>query len=69
MIEKLGEGGMGAVFKVRDVTRFKTFAAMKVESDVSEGGVLKLEAHVLKALAPMDFCARLLDAGDRKSYW
>uniref|UniRef100_A0A1I7TME3 non-specific serine/threonine protein kinase n=1 Tax=Caenorhabditis tropicalis TaxID=1561998 RepID=A0A1I7TME3_9PELO len=68
VVEKLGEGGMGAVFKVRDITRFQTYAAMKVEGDVSDGGVLKLEAHVLKALAPLPFCARLLDAGDRKTY-
>ncbi|KAF1762201.1 hypothetical protein GCK72_010463 [Caenorhabditis remanei] len=68
VVEKLGEGGMGAVFKVRDLTRFQTYAAMKVEGDVSDGGVLKLEAYLLKALAPLPFCARLMDAGDRKTY-
>ncbi|CAI2348284.1 unnamed protein product [Caenorhabditis sp. 36 PRJEB53466] len=68
VIEKLGEGGMGAVFKVRDITRFQTYAAMKVEADIDDGGVLKLEAHVLKALAPMDYCARFLDGASCDKY-
>lgn len=68
VIEKLGEGGMGAVFKVRDVTRFQTFAAMKVEGDISDGGVLKLEALVLKDLEKMPSCARLLDSGTKTGY-
>lgn len=68
IVEKLGEGGMGAVFKVRDLTRFQTFAAMKAESDITDGGVLKLEAHVLKCLEPMPYCARILDSGERPKY-
>ncbi|CAO4369377.1 unnamed protein product [Caenorhabditis nigoni] len=68
VVEKLGEGGMGAVFKVRDLTRFQTYAAMKVEADISDGGVLKLEALVLKELTKMPSCARLLDSGTRSNY-
>ncbi|CAB3402587.1 unnamed protein product [Caenorhabditis bovis] len=68
IIEKLGEGGMGAVFKVRDLTRYQTYAAMKVESDLSDGGVLKLEVHVLNQLKNMSHCARLLDSGERGKY-
>uniref|UniRef100_A0A8R1DT54 Protein kinase domain-containing protein n=1 Tax=Caenorhabditis japonica TaxID=281687 RepID=A0A8R1DT54_CAEJA len=66
--EKLGEGGMGAVFKVRDLSRFKTYAAMKVEADVSDGGVIKLETAVLKSLANFEFVPRLMDSGDRDKY-
>ncbi|CAI5449827.1 unnamed protein product [Caenorhabditis angaria] len=68
IVEKLGEGGMGAVFKVRDLTRFNMHAAMKVESDLTDGGVLKLEVHVLKQLSDSKNCARLLDSGERGNY-
>ncbi|CAD6192979.1 unnamed protein product [Caenorhabditis auriculariae] len=68
IIKKLGEGGMGAVFKVEDKRRKNFMAAMKVESDISDGGVLKLEVHVLKELAPLKNVVRLIDSGQRDKY-
>ena len=66
--QKLGEGGMGAVYKVEDKQRKNYIAAMKVESDLTEGGLLKLETLVLKELVNAPHAVRLLDSGQRKKY-
>ncbi|PAV76567.1 hypothetical protein WR25_19203 [Diploscapter pachys] len=68
VVKKLGEGGMGAVFKVEDRTRPGFFAAMKVEADLTEGGLLKLEAHVLRQLRGSPQTLRLIDSGLRDKY-
>ncbi|KAE9416524.1 hypothetical protein Angca_008945, partial [Angiostrongylus cantonensis] len=68
VIEKLGEGAMGAVYKVLDKNRKNFCAAMKVEDDLFEGGVLKLEVHVLQQLQKMKGTVKLYDSGRRQNY-
>ncbi|VDM60279.1 unnamed protein product [Angiostrongylus costaricensis] len=68
VIEKLGEGGMGAIYKVADRNRKNFFAAMKVENELSEGGVLKLEVHLLQKLQKMKGTMKLYDSGNRRRY-
>ncbi|VDK44404.1 unnamed protein product [Cylicostephanus goldi] len=68
VIGKLGEGGMGAVYKVEDKNRKNFFAAMKVEDDSYEGGVLKLEVFILKKLQTMRDTVKLYDSGKRDKY-
>ncbi|KAK6752933.1 hypothetical protein RB195_003996 [Necator americanus] len=68
IVGKLGEGGMGAVYKVEDKNRKKFLAAMKVEDDEIEGGVIKLEVFILQKLQPMKDTIRLYDFGKRKKY-
>ncbi|KAE9416525.1 hypothetical protein Angca_008946, partial [Angiostrongylus cantonensis] len=68
VIEKLGEGGMGAVYKVVDRNRKNFFAAMKVEHELSEGGVLKLEVHLLQKMQKMKGAMKLYDSGNRRRY-
>lgn len=68
IIEKLGEGGCGAVYLVED-NKSKTHAALKAESNFVVGGsVLKLEAQVLKRLANKKFVAELITAGKKETY-
>lgn len=66
--KKLGEGGMGAVYKVEDKKHKNYFAAMKVEDDLTEGGVLKLEVFVLQQLKMAAHSVKLLDSGKRDKY-
>ncbi|WKY08526.1 hypothetical protein Q1695_007783 [Nippostrongylus brasiliensis] len=68
IVEKLGEGGMGAVYMVEDKKRKNFKAAMKVEDDLYEGGVLKLEVFILQQLQKMKDTVKLYDAGKRKMY-
>lgn len=69
MLDKLGAGGCGAVYEVADPTRTEFKAALKVEANnIEDGGVLKLEAEVLKKLSARSKCIRLLGAGKRKNY-
>ncbi|ETN86447.1 hypothetical protein NECAME_16317 [Necator americanus] len=68
VVQKLGEGGMGAVYKVEDKNRKNFFAAMKVEDDSYEGGVLKLEVFILKQLQKMPHTIKLYDSGKRDKY-
>lgn len=52
-----------------DLTRKGFCAALKVESNsLDDGGVLKLEADVLKKLANRKKCIRLIHAGKRVKY-
>ncbi|CAI2343639.1 unnamed protein product [Caenorhabditis sp. 36 PRJEB53466] len=67
VVRKLGEGGCGSVYLVRN-TEDETEAAMKAESNGAGGGcVLKLEVAILKRLsgrphvAQLIFAARLTD--------
>ncbi|VDM75635.1 unnamed protein product [Strongylus vulgaris] len=69
VIGKLGEGGMGAVYKVEDKNRKRFYAAMKVEDDLYEGGVLKLEVFILQKLQKMRDTVKLYDSGKRDKYW
>ncbi|TKR68361.1 hypothetical protein L596_024352 [Steinernema carpocapsae] len=67
--EKLGAGGCGAVYEAIDVKKKGYTAALKVETNNSDdGGVLKLEADVLKKLASRPNVVRLLHSGKRGKY-
>ncbi|RCN48325.1 hypothetical protein ANCCAN_05614 [Ancylostoma caninum] len=68
VVEKLGEGGMGAVYRVEDKNRKNFFAAMKVEDDLWEGGVLKLEVFILQQLQKLRDTVKLYDSGKRDKY-
>uniref|UniRef100_A0A0K0DN13 non-specific serine/threonine protein kinase n=1 Tax=Angiostrongylus cantonensis TaxID=6313 RepID=A0A0K0DN13_ANGCA len=59
---------MGAVYKVVDRNRKNFFAAMKVEHELSEGGVLKLEVHLLQKMQKMKGAMKLYDSGNRRRY-
>ncbi|KJH49267.1 hypothetical protein DICVIV_04589 [Dictyocaulus viviparus] len=59
---------MGAVYKVEDKNRKNFLAAMKVEDDLYEGGVLKLEVHLLQQLQKLKNTVKLYDSGRRKEY-
>uniref|UniRef100_A0AC34F9K3 Protein kinase domain-containing protein n=1 Tax=Panagrolaimus sp. ES5 TaxID=591445 RepID=A0AC34F9K3_9BILA len=68
IIEKLGEGGCGAVYLVED-TKNKAKAALKAESNfVAGGSVLKLEVQVLKRLAGRKYVAQLITSGKKERY-
>ncbi|KAJ1370796.1 hypothetical protein KIN20_032599 [Parelaphostrongylus tenuis] len=59
---------MGAVYKVLDKNRKNFCAAMKIEEDLWEGGVLKLEVYVLQQLQKMRGTVKLYDSGKRQNY-
>uniref|UniRef100_A0A9J2PM66 Protein kinase domain-containing protein n=1 Tax=Ascaris lumbricoides TaxID=6252 RepID=A0A9J2PM66_ASCLU len=59
IIEKLGEGGCGSVYKVQDIQTLAK-AALKAESNFVPGGsVLKLEVQVLRRLEGRRYIAQL----------
>lgn len=65
IIEKLGEGGCGSVYKVQDIQTLAK-AALKAESNFVPGGsVLKLEVQVLRRLEGRRYIAQLLQAGKK----
>uniref|UniRef100_A0A1I7WK89 Protein kinase domain-containing protein n=1 Tax=Heterorhabditis bacteriophora TaxID=37862 RepID=A0A1I7WK89_HETBA len=69
VINKLGAGGCGSVYKVEDLLRKGYIAALKAEAISEEdSGVLKLEAGVLKKLANRKHVIRLLQSGRRAKY-
>ncbi|VDM43585.1 unnamed protein product [Toxocara canis] len=68
IIEKLGEGGCGSVYKVQDIQTMAK-AALKAESNFVPGGsVLKLEVQVLRRLEGRRYIAQLLQAGKKSTY-
>uniref|UniRef100_F1L856 Serine/threonine-protein kinase n=1 Tax=Ascaris suum TaxID=6253 RepID=F1L856_ASCSU len=68
IIEKLGEGGCGSVYKVQDIQTLAK-AALKAESNFVPGGsVLKLEVQVLRRLEGRRYIAQLLQAGKKSTY-
>jgi len=68
VMDKLGEGGCGAVYLVED-TKSKAKAAMKAESNfVAGGSVLKLEVQVLKRMTGRKFVAQLISSGKKERY-
>ncbi|KHN83934.1 Putative serine/threonine-protein kinase K06H7.1 [Toxocara canis] len=67
IIEKLGEGGCGSVYKVQDIQTMAK-AALKAESNFVPGGsVLKLEVQVLRRLEGRRYIAQLLQAGKKST--
>ncbi|VDM24781.1 unnamed protein product [Toxocara canis] len=68
VIEKLGEGGCGYVYKVKNI-KTGAKAALKAESNLILGGsVLKLEVQVLKRLAGRMHVAELLQSARKETY-
>ncbi|VDK52361.1 unnamed protein product [Anisakis simplex] len=68
IIEKLGEGGCGSVYKVQDIHTMAK-AALKAESNFIAGGsVLKLEVQVLKRLEGRRYVAQLLRSSKKSLY-
>ncbi|CAI2349021.1 unnamed protein product [Caenorhabditis sp. 36 PRJEB53466] len=69
VISKLGEGGMGKVFKVEDVEAKGTFYALKMEkNNVDWTNVLKLEVQVLSQLASKSHVAKCIASGKRTTF-
>ncbi|CAJ0603140.1 unnamed protein product [Cylicocyclus nassatus] len=68
LVSKIGEGAMGAIYKVEDRKRKNFCGALKLESDLSEGGVLKLEVFVLKKLQGLKHTVKLYDSGQTNKY-
>uniref|UniRef100_A0A1I8AXJ8 Protein kinase domain-containing protein n=1 Tax=Steinernema glaseri TaxID=37863 RepID=A0A1I8AXJ8_9BILA len=68
IVQKLGEGGCGAVYMAEDVaTRAKV--ALKAESNfVAGGSVLKLEAQILRRMKGRKYVAQLIHAGRKERY-
>ncbi|KAI6206342.1 hypothetical protein M3Y94_00899100 [Aphelenchoides besseyi] len=68
IVEKLGEGGCGAVYLVLD-KKTGSNGALKAESNFAEGGaVLKLEVKVLKRLQGKKYMAQLIASGKKERY-
>ncbi|KHN84051.1 Putative serine/threonine-protein kinase K06H7.1 [Toxocara canis] len=68
IIDKLGEGGCGSVYKVQDIHTMAK-AALKAESNfVAGGSVLKLEVEILKRLDGRRYVAQLLQAAKKAEY-
>ncbi|KAI6215711.1 Tau-tubulin kinase 2 [Aphelenchoides besseyi] len=67
--KKLGTGAYGVVYQVADLSRPNMMAALKVEvKSQEEGGMLKIEAEVLKRLETRANTIRLFQAGKRPEY-
>ncbi|KAK6753486.1 hypothetical protein RB195_012836 [Necator americanus] len=66
IVRKLGEGGFGAVYKVEDINN-NEYAALKAEAN-REGGVLRLEAMILRRMAGKPHVAQLLQSGKKELY-
>uniref|UniRef100_A0A7E4ZUJ5 Protein kinase domain-containing protein n=1 Tax=Panagrellus redivivus TaxID=6233 RepID=A0A7E4ZUJ5_PANRE len=68
VVDKLGEGGCGAVYLVED-QKTKQRAALKAESNFVPGGsVLKLEVQVLRRLSGRQYVAQLITSGKKEKY-
>ncbi|KAL3984895.1 Protein kinase domain family protein [Acanthocheilonema viteae] len=68
IIDKLGEGGCGAVYKVEDIQTFAK-AALKAESNFVQGGsVLKLEVQILKRLEGRKYVVQLFQSAKKETY-
>ncbi|VDM06937.1 unnamed protein product [Wuchereria bancrofti] len=68
IIDKLGEGGCGAVYKVEDIQTFAK-AALKAESNFVEGGsVLKLEVQILRRLEGRKYVVQLFQSAKKETY-
>ncbi|KAI6189086.1 Tau-tubulin kinase 2 [Aphelenchoides besseyi] len=67
--KRLGIGAYGVVYQVADLSRSNSMAALKVEvNGQEEGGMLKIEAEVLKRLETRPNTIRLFQAGKRPEY-
>ncbi|VDM48344.1 unnamed protein product, partial [Toxocara canis] len=68
IIDKLGEGGCGSVYKVQDIHTMAK-AALKAESNfVAGGSALKLEVEILKRLDGRRYVAQLLQAAKKREW-
>ncbi|TKR60192.1 hypothetical protein L596_027480 [Steinernema carpocapsae] len=68
IVDKLGEGGCGAVYLVEEV-KTQAKAALKAESNfVAGGSVLKLEVQILRRLQGRKHVAQLFHSGRKEKY-
>ncbi|CAD5232055.1 unnamed protein product [Bursaphelenchus xylophilus] len=68
IISQIGHGGCAIVYQVQDVNQVNLKAALKVESNYIDNGVLKMEADVLKKLGDRKYTIKLLHSGKRQDY-
>ncbi|CAB03982.1 Protein kinase domain-containing protein [Caenorhabditis elegans] len=72
VIQQLGQGGCGSVYKVEDIEDKTKQYAMKVEfnSNANAGNVLKMEVQILTHLVSKNHVAKCMASGkkDRYSY-
>jgi serine/threonine protein kinase len=65
ILNKLGEGGCGSVYRVEDLTTSRKYA-LKAESNFVTGGtILKLEVQILRQLNGRKHFLRLIHSGKR----
>uniref|UniRef100_A0A915PYG4 Protein kinase domain-containing protein n=1 Tax=Setaria digitata TaxID=48799 RepID=A0A915PYG4_9BILA len=68
IVDKLGEGGCGSVYKVEDIQTLAK-AALKAESNSVPGGsVLKLEVQILKRLEGRKYVAQLFQSAKKRTF-
>ena len=69
VLSRIGTGAYGVVYKVHDVQKPTSVAALKVEmNQESENSMLKIESEVLQRLQDRPNTIRLFGAGKRAEY-
>uniref|UniRef100_A0A7E4VDP2 Protein kinase domain-containing protein n=1 Tax=Panagrellus redivivus TaxID=6233 RepID=A0A7E4VDP2_PANRE len=70
IVKKLGEGGFGAVYEVKNLRNPNQMGALKAEpfGAFKDDEVLKMEAHVLKAMSKSKHSTKLFATGKTPKY-
>uniref|UniRef100_A0A0N4Z5M0 Protein kinase domain-containing protein n=1 Tax=Parastrongyloides trichosuri TaxID=131310 RepID=A0A0N4Z5M0_PARTI len=68
LVEKLGEGGCGSVYVVKDTTTHVKYAMKSESLKVGEFSVLKLEVQVMKRLGNCTNVCQLITSGKNEKY-